>query len=179
MTDVDDLSDKRDVSSYGHWSVSSYKQGFGVDQLQSDSFEHYWQSDGPQPHLLTIKFPRRIPIQQISLYLDFKQDESYTPSRLSIRSGTSFQDLHELKLIDLDEPSGWINVPIQEDPDTESSKPLKTQLLQIAVLANHQNGKDTHIRQIKIFGPPLRSIFEVEGFPAFSSVEFQMHSTIR
>jgi hypothetical protein len=29
-------------------------------------------------------------------------------------------------------------------------------LLQVAVLANHQNGRDTHIRQILLFGPCVR-----------------------
>jgi anaphase-promoting complex subunit 10 len=30
---------------------------------------------------------------------------------------------------------------------------LRAYFLQIAVLANHQNGRDTHVRQIKVFGP--------------------------
>jgi len=30
---------------------------------------------------------------------------------------------------------------------------IKAFLVQIAILANHQNGKDTHLRGIKIFAP--------------------------
>jgi hypothetical protein len=30
---------------------------------------------------------------------------------------------------------------------------VRAHLVQIAVLANHQNGRDTHIRQVKIYGP--------------------------
>lgn len=30
---------------------------------------------------------------------------------------------------------------------------LKAYLVQLAVISNHQNGRDTHIRQVKIFGP--------------------------
>lgn len=32
-------------------------------------------------------------IQEISLYLDFKSDESYTPSKISIKAGNNLQDL--------------------------------------------------------------------------------------
>ena len=30
---------------------------------------------------------------------------------------------------------------------------LHTFMLQICILANHQNGRDTHIRQIDVYGP--------------------------
>ena len=55
--------------------------GFGVDQLRDLSLETYWQSDGPQPHLINIQFKRKTTIQQVCIYSDFKQDESYTPNR--------------------------------------------------------------------------------------------------
>ena len=32
-------------------------------------------------------------------------------------------------------------------------KPMRTHLLQISILSMHQNGRDTHVRQVKIFGP--------------------------
>jgi len=32
-------------------------------------------------------------------------------------------------------------------------KPLRTHLVQICILSMHQNGRDTHVRQVKIFGP--------------------------
>ena len=35
-----------------------------------------------------------------------------------------------------------------------SGKPrLRAYMLQVVVLSNHQNGRDTHIRQLKVFGP--------------------------
>lgn len=30
---------------------------------------------------------------------------------------------------------------------------VNTFMLQIAVLSNHLNGRDTHVRQIKVYGP--------------------------
>jgi anaphase-promoting complex subunit 10 len=32
-------------------------------------------------------------VQEISLYFDFKSDESYTPSKIAIRAGNNLQDL--------------------------------------------------------------------------------------
>uniref|UniRef100_A0A8B9GIQ8 Anaphase-promoting complex subunit 10 n=1 Tax=Amazona collaria TaxID=241587 RepID=A0A8B9GIQ8_9PSIT len=51
--------------------------------------------------------------------------------------------------LELVEPSGWIHVPLT---DTHK-KPIRTFMIQIAVLANHQNGRDTHMRQIKVYTP--------------------------
>lgn len=68
--------------------------------------DSYWQSDGQLPHLVNIQFQRKTSVNQIYIYTDYKLDESYTPSRISIRSGTHFNDLQEIEIIDLVEPTG-------------------------------------------------------------------------
>lgn len=68
--------------------------------------ESYWQSDGQLPHLVNIQFPRKTLISQICIYSDYKLDESYTPSRIAIRVGSHFNELREIEIIDLCEPSG-------------------------------------------------------------------------
>ena len=55
--------------------------GFGVDQLRDGSADTYWQSDGPQPHLVNIQFRRKTTVHDICIYADYKADESYTPNR--------------------------------------------------------------------------------------------------
>ena len=55
--------------------------GFGIDQLRDGSIETYWQSDGPQPHLVNIQFRRKTTVHDICIYADYKADESYTPNR--------------------------------------------------------------------------------------------------
>lgn len=49
----------------------------------------------PKPLLLTeeLCWLASHTTQQVSLYLSFVQDESYTPCQLSIRAGTTFHDL--------------------------------------------------------------------------------------
>ena len=63
------------------WSVSSFKFGFGAECLTDEDPDTFWQyaphttlvlsafldrvssSDGPQPHFITVEFPRRVAIQ--------------------------------------------------------------------------------------------------------------------
>ena len=37
-------------------------------------------------------------VQDVALYTDFKLDESYTPTRISVRVGTNFNDLQEIEV---------------------------------------------------------------------------------
>lgn len=73
----------------------------------------------------------------------------FNPYRLSIRAGNHSNDLCEVEQVELCEPSGWVCIPLKDACD----KPLRTFMIQIAVLSNHQNGRDTHIRRIKIRSP--------------------------
>ena len=58
----------------------------------------------------------QVHVTEIAIRLDFKLDESYTPNRLSIRAGTSFHDLREIKIVTLNEVTGWVMIPL-EPPD--------------------------------------------------------------
>ncbi|EKX36320.1 hypothetical protein GUITHDRAFT_158685 [Guillardia theta CCMP2712] len=150
------------------WTLSTAKPGNGVEQLRDNNTDTYWQSDGPQPHLVNIQFHKKVSIKEIAMYCDFKLDESYTPSKISIRAGTHFHDLQDVKEINLEEPCGWLTVAMNS---------LRAFMIQIAVLANHENGRDSHIRQIKIYGPRLEGL-EV-GSSSFSTPEFSSYSSIR
>ncbi|KAM4899682.1 anaphase-promoting complex subunit 10 isoform 4-T10 [Sylvia borin] len=75
--------------------------------------------------------------------------------------------------LELVEPSGWIHVPLT---DTHK-KPIRTFMIQIAVLANHQNGRDTHMRQIKVYTPVEES--SIGKFPRCTTIDFMMYRSIR
>jgi len=152
--DVDPLGDERsglirEVGCQAIWSLSSCKPGYGVDQLRDRSLENYWQSDGQLPHLVNIQFRRKMTIRDVCVYTDFKLDESYTPSKISIRCGTHFNDLQEIEVVEFNEPSGWVQIFLKDIRD----RPIRTFMIQLAVLSNHQNGRDTHLRQIRIHSP--------------------------
>eukprot|EP01127_Copromyxa_protea_P005409 TRINITY_DN1533_c0_g1_i1.p1 TRINITY_DN1533_c0_g1~~TRINITY_DN1533_c0_g1_i1.p1 ORF type:complete len:120 (+),score=20.29 TRINITY_DN1533_c0_g1_i1:362-721(+) len=117
-------------------------------------------------------------VQEVALFLSFKQDESYSPSEIVIRSGTTFHDLIEVKSLTLNKPEGWITIPLTNDsPDTEDEL-LLTNFIQIMILANHLGGRDTHVRQAKVFGP-RNSVTSVLKIPPFESVDFTMYNTLR
>lgn len=167
-----------EVGNIATWSLSSSKSGFGVEQLRDNCMDTYWQSDGPQPHLINITFPKKITIRVVCIYVDFVLDESYTPYKISIRSGNSFTDLQEVEHIEMDKPTGWIVITLKDGKEA----PVRACHLQIAVLGNHQNGRDTHLRQIKIYSPvshgsPLSTF---EDLPMeFSTLQMTQHMNLR
>lgn len=176
----------------------------------------YWQSDGPQPHTLTLHFFKLVAIVRIRVYLDFELDESYTPTKMIFLAGMGGNDLVEFATWEGDGPCGWVNVPLegvggrnggwvrdetvrrrrrssksahgrqtqasnsqknrtgQEDDsdfhdtageesdsqdedhgeshdDPYAGNVLKAMVIQMRVMENHQNGKDTHVRGFQVF----------------------------
>eukprot|EP00494_Astrolonche_serrata_P005992 UN06009 len=74
-------------------------------------------------------------IKEIALYTDFNLDESYTPNRISIRVGTSFDDLMEIKVCELHEPVGWVPIKLQPHRlQGKREKYLCTNVIQLAIL---------------------------------------------
>ncbi|XP_046665207.1 anaphase-promoting complex subunit 10 [Homalodisca vitripennis] len=165
----------REVGTQAIWSLSSCKPGFGVDQLRDDCMDTYWQSDGQLPHLVNIQFRQKTTVSDICIYTDYKLDESYTPSRVSIRAGTNFNDLQEVEVIDLNEPTGWVVIPTIDIRE----RPIRTFMIQIAVISNHQNGRDTHMRQIKIHSPVDTRSLLANDIGNFVTVECQQFATLR
>ncbi|CAG8633281.1 11198_t:CDS:2, partial [Paraglomus brasilianum] len=170
--------DLYEIGSLATWSLSSWKPGNDLENLRDDELGTYWQSDGSQPHLVNIQFPKKVFVSQISLQIDHKQDESYTPSKITVRAGTNFADLQDLRTMELSEPTGWID--IQLSPDLMKNRPIGAHLFQICIKSNHQNGKDTRIRQIKVFAPKLKSVqddLDSDDEMPFRTIEFKMHAT--
>eukprot|EP01025_Chloroclados_australasicus_P063916 TRINITY_DN8475_c0_g1_i1.p1 TRINITY_DN8475_c0_g1~~TRINITY_DN8475_c0_g1_i1.p1 ORF type:complete len:228 (-),score=2.09 TRINITY_DN8475_c0_g1_i1:10-693(-) len=168
----------REIGHLAVWSVTSAKPGNGVELLRDGNKDTYWQSDGTQPHLVDIQFQKKMQVQEVALYLDYRLDESYTPKLISIRAGNSLSDMTEIHSQELEEPHGWTRIKLNTQHCLQGAY-LRAFCLQLAVLSNHQNGRDTHIRQIKVFGPrvdPLRAI----GFPLnFTDDSFLAYATVR
>ncbi|CAO3669494.1 unnamed protein product [Umbelopsis vinacea] len=92
----------REIGEDAIWSVSSFRPDWGVEKLRDNNPLTYWQSDCPQPHFphsVNILFHRATIIKQVSIFVDFNQDESYTPKQISIRGGTTFRDLQVMNHI--------------------------------------------------------------------------------
>ncbi|ETN43834.1 uncharacterized protein HMPREF1541_10965 [Cyphellophora europaea CBS 101466] len=87
--DAKELLGLRDISSLATWTLSSAKPGCALPQLRSPDTNHFWQSDGPQPHTLTLHFFKLVGIVKMRVYLDFELDESYTPTKMKFYAGMS------------------------------------------------------------------------------------------
>jgi len=179
-TPADPLADEacgvvREVGCQATWSLSSCKPGFGVEQLRDSCCDSYWQSDGQLPHLVNIQFRRKTTIQSVAIYTDYKLDESYTPTRVSVRGGTNFNDLQEIEVVDMTEPTGWIVIPLKD----MNERLVRTFLLQIAVIQNHQQGRDTHLRQVKVHSPVTNKVVSSAGYAEFSTQEMRQFQALR
>lgn len=164
------------------WQLSSAKPGNGVEQIRDPSLDTYWQSDGQtQPHWIQVHFARRVAISHVCLFLDYSLDESYTPKKITVLAGMTHQDLQEaVPVIELNEPSGWCIFPLQSPPDPlndflddeevggathpdeddqeisiryNQRNVVRVHVVRISIQSMHQNGRDTHVRQLRIYGP--------------------------
>ena len=173
-------SSRRDIGNEGIWSLSSSKLGNGIEQLRDDNLSTFWQSDDIQPHFILIQYLKKTRISEVWLYLDYKIDESYTPSKISIRIENSFNEMVDIRTIEYDEPVGWFPILLEEkNSDSKTIKPyIKTMTLQIMILQNTHNGRDTHIRGVKIFAPRENKSFDMT-FPKFLSNDYTQFEELR
>lgn len=98
-----------------------------------------------------MHFLRRVEIRAIRFYVDYTQDESYTPTHIVFYAGTGHHDLIQFAEVTLNNPSGWQDVPLAHCGGGADGNALCCWIVQMHVKENHQNGKDTHIRGVKVF----------------------------
>lgn len=135
--------------------VSTARAGSSVPELLDGSTSTFWQSDGAAPHSLDVQFYRRQTVAEVALQLDFSADESYTPQEITLRAGNTLAELHDLRRITLDQPVGWVRVPFVARDKRGLPRYLRAHVLQISISANHQAGRDCHVRQLCVLGPLL------------------------
>ncbi|KAJ3040540.1 Anaphase-promoting complex subunit 10, partial [Rhizophlyctis rosea] len=156
----EELQTLREISDLAHWSLTSFKAGHGLAELRSSNSELYWQSDagatGP-PHILTLTFPKKITLTKVKFLIQNIADESYCPRTIKIRAGTSHHDVQDAALWSLNdypeamEVKDWVSLDLWEDED--ESRPLRARMIQLMIVNNVNDGKDTHLRGFRIYAP--------------------------
>ena len=136
------------------WTLSSARAGCAIDELLSDDPDTYWQTDGLTPHTVAIQFYKREAVSEVALLVDFSRDESYTPQAFVIKSGALSTDLEAVRLVTLTEaaPKGWVRVPLGGSGGADGPC-HRTSYLSIVVTHMYANGRDMHIRGIRVLGP--------------------------
>jgi anaphase-promoting complex subunit 10 len=99
--------------------------------------------------------------------------------RITVRSGISFNDLQDLQTAEFTEPSGWVIIKL----DKKFGRPHRAWMIQIAIVSNHQNGRDTHVRQVKVYAPVAENTFDnrsdVSLQPKFSDSVLACYNNLR
>ncbi len=60
-------------------------------------------------------------------------------------------------MLSFEQPKGWIDVALDHVGGGPDGKTLRAFLVQVKIVENHQNGKDTHVRGLKIYAKDERA----------------------
>jgi anaphase-promoting complex subunit 10 len=160
--------------------LSSCKLGNGCSELFDNNYETFWQTDSQGPHIATIQFNKKYKISCLAIYLCSTRDESYTPNKIQIKAGAGsnshissllhhnsnsvahenslYSTTREIVSFDLFEASGWISIYFKENSEHSNARgtnncSIRCNSIELLVHGSQQNGRDCHIRQIKIYSP--------------------------
>ncbi|OAG31912.1 anaphase-promoting complex subunit 1 [Nematocida displodere] len=120
--------------------VSTFKLGHGPNELFSDSAEKYWHTDGNLPHHIELEFSEIRHLQEIHLTLGHIQDKSYIPKEIDIRCGKTRDTITSIKKVTISDKTSSAIIPVDRDCCH----------LQMVILSNHQEGKDSRIRGMSL-----------------------------
>ena len=97
----------------------------------------------------------------IRVYIDSSLDESYTPTRIGIEAGYGSSNIIEFTQMVLKDPMGWQSVDFStvgapapyrdRDGQVKEENVLHTFKINFLIKENLQNGKDTHLRAVKVY----------------------------
>lgn len=129
--------------------LSSAKKYHGLKELLSKDIDNFWHTEGNLPHFIEISFPKKTFVSAIELTLMYSLDDSYTPYNIEIRAGMIKSDMSVVLNTLLVEPEGPTSLEINRE----------CFFIQVVVVLNHQEGRDTHIRGLRMFDEFREQIF--------------------
>jgi len=156
-----------DVTKSALWTVSSVKGGYEISSMFDGKKDTFWQSDALPPHFLCAQFSKRTYISKVSIFLSIQNDETYTPTEIAVHIGEDPSRLTCFLKEELGQLQGWIDINIE----------TPTIFFKIEITKNHQGGRDSRIRLIKLWGSPRSSSVDSNLF--FISPDVTKYLTIR
>ena len=129
--------------------LSSSKRGYGLRELMNPVETEFWHSDDVLPHSISIVFSKKTFVYSIEMLLSYSLDESYTPEKIALY----YNDCY--KVISFSEPEGIKELPVGEFVFE----------INIVILNNHTDGKDSHVRLLRVLRGPGEFIkYDTEKF---------------
>jgi len=118
--------------------LSSFKKGYGHEELLSTNSNEYWNTDDVLPHFIRLSFDRSTYVYSIELYLSYNSDESYTPNKIRLYS------------------EGWEVKKEFNEPEGKQELMVNKEVFEVYVIveSNHAEGKDSRIRNIRVKNGP-------------------------
>ena len=157
----------RDITKSALWTVSTVKGGYDISLMFDNDTETFWQSDSVPPHWIAAQFSRKTFLSKIQIYLAIQPDDTYTPIEMMIYTGDDPATLTELKKEEPEQFQGWIDIDLN----------VSTIFLKISLVKNYRAGKDSRIRQIKLYGAPYSPC--IDSSVCFLSPELTQYLSIR
>lgn len=202
-----------EVGETAVWTVSSAKHGNGVGLLRDGDPSTFWQSDDVLPHTISIQFPELTCVSLVAIHLNAASDESYTPKKLSVYSGTHPCNAVEVASANVENPDGWMLLRVSDglaamasmasmaaaqantnshakDTQGTSDNALSAStvtggaeevsvggesnvwctFINILIVQNHQDGRDTHVRGVRVFGPGAAKKYTSSLFESYDAL---------
>ena len=122
--------------------LSSSKRGYGLKELLSTSKTEYWNTDDTLPHFIGISFQVLTYVHSVRLLFQYSLDESYTPSKVAVLFNGTRREFN------ISQPEGFVTLSVE----------ALLFDLHVIILANHAEGKDSHVRALKVMANPEEEI---------------------
>ncbi|EJW01408.1 hypothetical protein EDEG_00455 [Edhazardia aedis USNM 41457] len=130
-------------------TLSSYKKHHGLAEILSPNLDCFWHTDDNLPHYIKIQFSKLTYISSVQLYLSYNLDDSYTPEKIDIYSGLVREKIERIGVFDVVEPEGWFPMIVEQE----------VFYLYVVIRGNHQEGRDSHVRQLRILDQDKNELF--------------------
>lgn len=128
--------------------LSSFKRDHGLKELLSEDTGEFWHTDDNLPHYIEIVFSKLVHVSAVQMVLMYSLDDSYTPATIEVRCGLVRDNVQPALKTTLSEPEGLVTLRVNR----------KCFFVQIVILSNHQEGRDTHVRNLCILDDESRKV---------------------
>lgn len=122
--------------------LSSFKRDHGLKELLSPDVSEFWSTDGNLPHFVKLSFKKRTYVDHIQFVLSYFKDDSYTPEKIDVFAGDTTDTIERVFSLSLFEPEGAVLLMVKN----------YVFYIYAVISANHQEGRDSHIRYLKVVG---------------------------
>lgn len=133
--------------------LSSFKRDHGLKEVLSEDINEFWHTDDNLPHYIEVVFSKLVYVNTVQLTLMYSLDDSYTPAKIEVRTGIVRESIQPVLKTTLVEPEGVVALNVNR----------QCFFLQLVILTNHQEGRDTHIRNFKVIDEENRQVLMRPG----------------